>query len=52
MSDPDKLLEVIKTELVEIRDAYGDARRTEINKDHMDLQAEDLIPEEEVVVTL
>jgi DNA gyrase subunit A len=52
LSDPDKLLEVIKTELVEIRDAYGDARRTEINKDHMDLQAEDLIPEEEVVVTL
>ena len=52
LSDPDKLLEVIKTELVEIRDAYGDARRTEINQDHSDLQAEDLIPEEEVVVTL
>ena len=52
LSDPDKLLEVIKTELVEIRDAYGDARRTEINQDHSDLQAEDLIPQEEVVVTL
>jgi DNA gyrase subunit A len=52
LSDPDKLLGVIKTELTEIRDAYGDARRTEINQDHTDLQDEDLIPEEEVVVTL
>jgi DNA gyrase subunit A len=52
LSDPDRLLEVIKTELVEIRDFYGDPRRTEINEDHSDLQAEDLIPEEEVVVTL
>jgi len=52
LSDPDKLLEVIKTELVEVRDAFGDDRRTEINQDHSDLQAEDLIPEEEVVVTL
>ena len=50
--DPDQLLEVIKTELCEIRDTYGDERRTEINQDHSDLQAEDLIPEEEVVVTL
>jgi len=38
--------------LIEIRDTYGDARRTEINQDHSDLEAEDLIPEEEVVVTL
>ncbi len=52
LSDPDQLLEVIKKELHEIRDAYGDERRTEINQDHSDLQAEDLIPEEEVVVTL
>jgi DNA gyrase subunit A len=52
LSDPDQLLDVIKTELCEIRDAYGDERRTEINQDHSDLQAEDLIPEEEVVVTL
>jgi DNA gyrase subunit A len=50
--DPDELLRVIRQELVEVRDAFGDERRTEINKDHSDLQAEDLIPEEEVVVTL
>jgi len=52
LADPDALLEVIRAELIEIRDAYGDERRTEINEDHSDLMDEDLIPEEEVVVTL
>ena len=52
LADPDKLLEVIKTELVEVRDGFGDERRTEIIQDHSDLSMEDLIPEEEVVVTL
>lgn len=52
LSDPDELLSVIRLELEEIRDAYGDERRSEINVDHSDLIAEDLIPEEEVVVTL
>ncbi len=52
LSDPDELLRVIREELLEIKEAYGDERRTEINIDHSDLQAEDLIPEEEVVVTL
>ncbi|MCH9695828.1 MAG: DNA gyrase subunit A [Gammaproteobacteria bacterium] len=52
LADPDKLLTVIKTELLEIRDSYGDERRTEIVQDHSDLSVEDLIPEEEVVVTL
>jgi DNA gyrase subunit A len=52
LADPDELLRVIRQELGEIRENYGDARRTEINKDHSDLQAEDLIPEAEVVVTL
>jgi len=52
LADPDELLRVIREELIEIRDSYGDERRTEINKDHLDLQDEDLIPEAEVVVTL
>jgi DNA gyrase subunit A len=52
LSDPDELLRVIREELQEIRDTYGDARRTEIVQDHSDLLAEDLIPEEEVVVTM
>ncbi len=52
LADPDELLRVIRAELIEIRDAFGDERRTEIIKDHTDLSDEDLIPQEEVVVTL
>ena len=52
LADPDQLLEVIKTELLRIRETYGDERRTEIIQDYSDLSVEDLIPEEEVVVTL
>ncbi|MGB5257705.1 MAG: DNA gyrase subunit A, partial [Woeseiaceae bacterium] len=52
LSDPDRLVLVIREELIDIRDNYGDERRTEIVQDHSDLSVEDLIPEEEVVVTL
>ena len=52
VSDPDELLRVIKKELLEVREAFGDERRTEIIQDHSELQTEDLIPEEEVVITL
>jgi DNA gyrase subunit A len=52
LADPDRLLEVIRDELAEVREAYGDERRTEIVQDHSDLSIEDLIPSEEVVVTL
>ena len=46
------LMDVIKTEMQEIRDRYGDERRTEILEAESDLTAEDLIPDEEVVVTV
>jgi DNA gyrase subunit A len=52
LADPDKLLQVIRDELAEVREAFGDERRTEIVQDHSDLSVEDLIPSEEVVVTL
>ena len=52
LADPDLLLQVIRDELHEVRDAFGDERRTEIVQDHSDLSVEDLIPSEEVVVTL
>jgi len=52
LADPDKLLQVIRDELDDIRNRYGDERRTEIVADYTDLQVEDLIPEEDVVVTL
>jgi len=52
LADPDRLLQVIRDELGEVREAFGDQRRTEIIQDHSDLSMEDLIPSEEVVVTL
>ena len=52
LSSPDKLQEVIRAELVEVRSLYADKRRTEIVEDYSDLTMEDLIPEETVVVTL
>jgi DNA gyrase subunit A len=52
LANPDKLQEVIRTELTEVRAAYADKRRTEIVEDYSDLTVEDLIPEETVVVTL
>ena len=52
LGDPDRLMKVIRDELVEMRDLYGDKRRTEILTDHLDLSMEDLISEEDVVVTL
>jgi DNA gyrase subunit A len=52
LGDPARLAEVIRSELEEIRDAFGDERRTEIVETRVDLTLEDLIPEENVVVTL
>ncbi|MCB1762735.1 MAG: DNA gyrase subunit A, partial [Gammaproteobacteria bacterium] len=52
LSSPDKLMQLIKQELIEMRDQYGDKRRTEILQGHLDLTLEDLINEEDVVVTL
>jgi DNA gyrase subunit A len=51
LANPDRLMQVIKEELVEIRENYGDARRTEIIESQLDLTMEDLITEEDVVVT-
>ena len=48
----DRLMRVIRDELVQIRDQYGDARRTEIRAEAADLSLEDLIAPEDVVVTL
>jgi DNA gyrase subunit A len=47
-----RLMEVIRDELVAIRDQFGDGRRTRIIADHLDLSREDLITEEDVVVTV
>ena len=52
LSRPQRLLEVIRAELEQIREQYGDERRTEIIEDQLNLTMEDLITEQDVVVTL
>ncbi len=52
LRDPDRLLHVIRDELTAARTQFSDARRTEILQNQLDLSMEDLIPDEEVVVTL
>ena len=52
LANPDKLQDVIRRELTEVRDRYADTRRTEIIEDYTNLTIEDLIPDEELVVTL
>ena len=52
LARPQRLLDVIRTELEEMREQYGDARRTVIIEDQLDLTLEDLITEQDVVVTL
>ena len=52
LSSKERLMEVIRDELIELRDQYGDERRTEIFASQEDLTIEDLITEEDVVVTL
>ncbi|WP_417656642.1 DNA topoisomerase (ATP-hydrolyzing) subunit A [Pseudidiomarina aestuarii] len=52
LNDSNRLMEVIREELEKIRADYGDARRTEITASMHDISMEDLINEEDVVVTL
>jgi DNA gyrase subunit A len=51
LSNPGRLLEVIREELEEIKSNYADERRSEIMADELDFNMEDLITEEDVVVT-
>ena len=52
LSDENLLLGVIRTEMTAIADKYGDARRTAIGHDESDLSTEDLIPMENVVISM
>ncbi len=52
LDDPQKVLDVIVTELEEIKARYGDDRRTEIVMSSEDINIEDLIVEEDMVVTV
>ncbi len=52
LASQSRLMEIIREELVEIRDEYGDERQTEIIETMEDLTMEDMIPEQDMVVTL
>ena len=52
LADEKKLLGVIRDEIQVISDKYGDERRTRIGYDEFDISMEDLIPEEDVVITM
>ena len=52
LASPARLLEVIREELEKVKEEYGDERRTEITSSRRDLTVEDLIDEEDMVVTL
>ncbi|MFM1878470.1 MAG: hypothetical protein RLZZ241_1336 [Bacteroidota bacterium] len=48
----ERRMEIIKNELLEVKDKYGDPRRSEINYAGGDLSIEDMIPDEQVVITI
>ena len=52
LARPERLTQVVREEMIEIRDSYGDARRTQISRDHLNLSTEDLIEPQDMVVTL
>ncbi|GGI77874.1 DNA gyrase subunit A [Legionella impletisoli] len=52
LSSPERLMQVIRDELLEMKQQFGDGRRTEIIASQEDLTIEDLITEEDVVVTM
>lgn len=52
LSDVAKILQIIKEELLEVKDKYGDERRTEIVDAEDDFEFEDLIPNEDVVIAI
>jgi DNA gyrase subunit A len=52
LARPDRLLAVIRAELAALKEAYGDARRTQIVADQSDVTIEDLIERQDLVVTL
>ncbi len=52
LADESRILGIIKDELTEVKKKFGDARRTRITRDTSEIEVEDLIAEEDVVITL
>ena len=52
LASKERRMQIIKDELLEVKDKYGDLRRSEINFAGGDLSIEDMIPDEQVVITI
>ncbi len=52
LSDDKRVLDIIREDTIELRDKYGDERRTQITNDATDINIEDLIADEQAVVTI
>ncbi|MEG1474286.1 MAG: DNA gyrase subunit A [Longicatena sp.] len=52
LANHERVLEIIRNELTEIKNRFGDERRTEISEADYDMQDEDLIPVEDIVITM
>ena len=52
LADEQKILAIIKDELTAVKEKYGDVRRTQLTIDTSEINVEDLIAEEDVVITL
>lgn len=52
LSSDEKVLELVKKEIIEVRDTYGDERKSEISTDYSEINIEDLIKKEDVVVSM
>ena len=52
LENRDHLLSIIKEEMLDIKNRFGDKRRTEITLDSYDIEDEDLIPQEDILITL
>ncbi|MGL5122941.1 MAG: DNA gyrase subunit A [Fusobacteriaceae bacterium] len=47
-----RVYDIIKTDLIEIKEKYSDERRTQIEQERLDINAEDLIKDEDVIITV
>jgi DNA gyrase subunit A len=52
LANEDRRMEIIKNELIEVREKYGDERRSQIEYSATEMRMEDLIADEEVVITI
>jgi DNA gyrase subunit A len=52
LADPKKVLDIIRTELEDLKNRFGDSRRTEIIEGELEFEDEDLIPVEDMIVTI